>query len=62
VNFFSRKALEKLHIRLPHYARFGILKKIKKIRKALDSGYEVPAPVFLNAPETVPIISFIGLS
>jgi hypothetical protein len=37
-------------------------KKLKKIRKALDSGYEVPAPVFPNAPEIVPIISFIGLS
>jgi hypothetical protein len=37
-------------------------KNLKKIRKTLDSGYEVPAPVFPNAPEIVPIISFIGLS
>jgi hypothetical protein len=62
VNFFSRKALEKLHIGFPGYAGFGVLKKIKKIMKALDSGSEVPAPVFPNAPEFVPITSFIGLS
>jgi hypothetical protein len=40
----------------------AFLEKFKKIRKALDSGYEVPAPVFLNALEIVLIISFIGLS
>jgi hypothetical protein len=62
VNFlFSESSRKVAHI-IPCYVGFGVLKKIKKIRKALDSGYKVPAPVFPNAPEIVPIISFIGLS
>jgi hypothetical protein len=40
----------------------AISKKLKKIRKALDSSSNVPTPVFPNAPEFLPITSFIGLS
>jgi hypothetical protein len=62
VKFFPRKLLKNCTYDSPTTPGSAFSKKLKKIRKALDSGYEVPAPVFPNAPEIVPIISFISLS
>jgi hypothetical protein len=62
MNFFPGKLSKNCTYNSPAMPGSAFSKKLKKIRKALDSGYEVPALVFPNAPEIVPIISFIGLS
>jgi hypothetical protein len=58
VNFFPEKLSKNCTYDFPATSGAEISKKLKKIRKALDSSSKVPAPVFPNAPEFVPIISF----
>jgi hypothetical protein len=57
VNFFLESSKK-----IAHMPGVVFSKNLKKIKKALDWSFEVPAPVFLNAHEFVPITSFIDLS